>query len=44
MSRPLDRDAAYVEFVAARQAQLRRIAYAVCGDWHRPRTCCRPRS
>lgn len=29
-----DRDAAYVEFVAARQAHLRRIAYAVCGDWH----------
>lgn len=32
---PADRDAAYVEYVAARQAQLRRIAYAVCGDWHR---------
>jgi RNA polymerase sigma-70 factor (sigma-E family) len=30
-----DRDAAYVEYVAARQAHLRRIAYAVCGDWHR---------
>lgn len=29
-----DRDAAYVEFVAARQAHLRRIAYAVCGNWH----------
>jgi RNA polymerase sigma-70 factor (sigma-E family) len=29
-----DRDAAYVEYVAARQAHLRRIAYAVCGDWH----------
>jgi RNA polymerase sigma-70 factor (sigma-E family) len=29
------RDAAYVEYVAARQAHLRRIAYAVCGDWHR---------
>jgi RNA polymerase sigma-70 factor (sigma-E family) len=28
------RDASYVEFVAARQAHLRRIAYAVCGDWH----------
>jgi len=30
-----DRDAAYVEFVASRQAHLRRVAYAVCGDWHR---------
>jgi RNA polymerase sigma-70 factor (sigma-E family) len=30
-----DRDAAFVEYVAARQAHLRRIAYAVCGDWHR---------
>lgn len=29
-----DRDASYVEFVAARQAHLRRVAYAVCGDWH----------
>ena len=29
------RDREYVEFVAARQAHLRRIAYAVCGDWHR---------
>jgi RNA polymerase sigma-70 factor (sigma-E family) len=29
------RDAAYVEYVAARQRHLRRIAYAVCGDWHR---------
>jgi DNA-directed RNA polymerase specialized sigma24 family protein len=27
------REAAYVEFVTARQGQLRRIAYAVCGDW-----------
>lgn len=27
------RDAAYVEFVAARQAHFRRIAYALCGDW-----------
>jgi RNA polymerase sigma-70 factor (sigma-E family) len=25
----------YVEFVAARQQHLRRIAYAICGDWHR---------
>ena len=30
-----DRDAAFTEFVAARQTHLRRIAYALCGDWHR---------
>ena len=30
-----DRETAYVEFVAARQTHLRRIAYALCGDWHR---------
>ncbi|MGZ4497704.1 MAG: SigE family RNA polymerase sigma factor [Nocardioides sp.] len=30
-----DRDAAFTEFVAARRTHLRRIAYAVCGDWHR---------
>lgn len=29
------RDAEFTEFVAARQVHLRRIAYAVCGDWHR---------
>lgn len=29
-----DRDATYVEFVAARQDHLRRIALAVTGDWH----------
>lgn len=29
------RDAEYAEFVSARQTHLRRIAYAVCGDWHR---------
>ncbi len=29
------RDADYADFVAARQTHLRRIAYAVCGDWHR---------
>lgn len=28
-------DAAFSEFVAARQGHLRRIAYALCGDWHR---------
>lgn len=27
-------EAAYAEFVAARQNHLRRIAYAICGDWH----------
>ena len=36
MSRSAEaRDEAYVDYVAARQAHLRRIAYAVCGDWHR---------
>ncbi|MGB0102150.1 MAG: SigE family RNA polymerase sigma factor [Nocardioides sp.] len=29
------RDAEFSAFVAARQLHLRRIAYAVCGDWHR---------
>lgn len=29
------REAMYVEYVASRQVQLRRIAYALCGDWHR---------
>ena len=33
--RGTDRDAAFSEFVAARQTHLRRIAYALCGDWHR---------
>ena len=28
-------DSAFIEFVAARQTHLRRIAYALCGDWHR---------
>ena len=28
------RDEEFSEFVAARQVHLRRIAYAVCGDWH----------
>ena len=31
----VERDAAFVDYVAGRQAHLRRIAYAVCGDWHR---------
>ena len=30
-----DRETAYVEFVRARRPHLRRIAYAVCGDWDR---------
>jgi RNA polymerase sigma-70 factor (sigma-E family) len=29
------RDAAFTEFVRARRTHLRRIAYAICGDWHR---------
>ncbi|KQW47989.1 RNA polymerase subunit sigma-24 [Nocardioides sp. Root1257] len=29
------RDEGFVEFVQARRTHLRRIAYAVCGDWHR---------
>ena len=33
--RSADRDAAFSEFVAARRTHLRRIAYAVCGDWDR---------
>lgn len=33
--RSTDRDEAFSEFVAARQTHLRRIAYALCGDWHR---------
>ncbi len=33
MSR-VDRDAAFTEFALARRAHLRRVAYAVCGDWH----------
>lgn len=27
-------EAAYVEYVASRRDHLRRIAYAICGDWH----------
>jgi RNA polymerase sigma-70 factor (sigma-E family) len=29
------RDVAFAEFVTARQTYLRRVAYAICGDWHR---------
>ena len=28
------RDAEYAAFVTARQGHLRRVAYAICGDWH----------
>ncbi|WP_457206052.1 SigE family RNA polymerase sigma factor [Nocardioides sp. P5_C9_2] len=30
-----EREAAFSDYVAARQVHLRRIAYAICGDWHR---------
>jgi RNA polymerase sigma-70 factor (sigma-E family) len=33
-SRRERREATYVEYVASRQGYLRRIAYALCGDWH----------
>ena len=33
--RSADSDAAFSEFVRARRAHLRRVAYAICGDWHR---------
>ncbi len=29
------RDDEFAAFVAARQHHLRRVAYAICGDWHR---------
>ena len=32
---PADRDAAFSDFVQARRSHLRRVAYAICGDWHR---------
>lgn len=28
-------EATYVQFVRARRTHLRRIAFAICGDWHR---------
>lgn len=34
-SRAEGRDAAFSEFVVSRRTHLRRIAYAICGDWHR---------
>lgn len=33
MSRP-SRDQAFAEFALARRTHLRRVAYAVCGDWN----------
>lgn len=30
-----EREAAFSDYVAARQVHLRRVAYAICGDWHR---------
>ena len=27
-------EASYIEFVTSSQTRLRRIAYAICGDWH----------
>ncbi|MDF1605111.1 SigE family RNA polymerase sigma factor [Nocardioides sp. YIM 152315] len=33
--RAAERDAAFSEFVRARRTHLRRVAYAICGDWHR---------
>lgn len=33
--RRADREASYVEFVTGRRDQLRRIAFGMCGDWHR---------
>lgn len=35
MSAREERDAAFTAFVEAHQVRLRRIAYAVCGDWTR---------
>ena len=32
--RQTEREAAYTEYVTARQTHWRRVAYAVCGDWH----------
>ena len=32
--RAAERDAAFSAFVDARRPHLRRIAYALCGDWH----------
>jgi RNA polymerase sigma-70 factor (sigma-E family) len=34
MAKP-DRDAEFTEYVSARSPWLRRVAYLLCGDWHR---------
>jgi RNA polymerase sigma-70 factor (sigma-E family) len=34
MAKP-DRDADFTEYVSARSSWLRRVAYLLCGDWHR---------
>jgi RNA polymerase sigma-70 factor (sigma-E family) len=34
MAKP-DRDAEFTEYVSARSSWLRRVAYLLCGDWHR---------
>lgn len=33
--RRADRDVAFTAYVAARQGPMRRLAFALCGDWHR---------
>jgi RNA polymerase sigma-70 factor (sigma-E family) len=35
VSRRAEHDAAYADFVTARQRYFRRVAYALCGDWDR---------
>ena len=30
-----DRDREFADYVTARRTHLRRVAYAICGDWHR---------
>ena len=32
--RRAERDATFSEYVVSRQDRLRRVAYAICGDWH----------
>ncbi|CAI9412366.1 SigE family RNA polymerase sigma factor [Nocardioides sp. T2.26MG-1] len=32
--RSTERDRAFSDFVRARRLHLRRVAYAICGDWH----------
>lgn len=33
--RRVDRDAEFTAYVVARESQLRRLAYVLCGDWNR---------